>query len=489
MKKTLALAITFGMVAALNAPVYAESGEIAHVVMAFPYWTGAPEDTKQVEEAINEIVRDKLNIEVEFQISDSGSYKQNITLALTGGEQIDIINNMLVGYASMATQGYLLDLNENDLLNTYGQDIIEAVGQENIDACYINGALYALPNNRDIAVGRGCVAVATEYLEGIGYEFPEEEEEIIRITEEELTDLLTQIHEAYPDIEIFRPSASNQLSQYTDVDLLGGNVFGVLLDYGKEAVVENLFTSDAYMDYCKLMYEWNQKGFISQDAATDTTAVSELRNAGVLVSYATGGKPGIKFQESAGGVPMTIFQTKEDFMASNAIASFPWSITTNSDDPEAAMKLLNEFYCNAEIANLMTYGIEGEHYTLNDQGLLEYPDGKEGSTGYTSLQFLAPNEFLVYVPAGNSSDLWEETKAFNDGAIRSVACGFTFDTTNVATELTAVQNVYDEYQKSIEFGFVDPETAIPEMNEKMMDAGLQKIIDEKQMQLDSWMAE
>ena len=51
-----------------------------------------------------------------------------------------------------------------------------------------------------------------------------------------------------------------------------------------------------------------------------------------------------------------------------------------------------------------------------------------------------------------------------------------------------MQAVYDEYQKSLEYGFADPDTTIAEMDKKMMDAGLQKIIDAKQEQLDAWAA-
>ncbi len=72
--------------------------------------------------------------------------------------------------------------------------------------------------------------------------------------------------------------------------------------------------------------------------------------------------------------------------------------------------------------------------------------------------------------------------------LESPALGFAFDSTKIATELTSVTNVYEEYQKSLEYGFVDPEVGIPEMLEKMNNAGLQKIIDEKQAQLDAWAA-
>lgn len=60
--------------------------ELQHLIVAFPTWTGAPADTEMVTEKVNEILREKYNIEVEFQISDSGSYKQNMTLALSSGE-------------------------------------------------------------------------------------------------------------------------------------------------------------------------------------------------------------------------------------------------------------------------------------------------------------------------------------------------------------------------------------------------------------------
>jgi len=465
-----------------------ESGEIKHLIMAFPTWTGAPADTQMVQDAINEITREKLGIEVELQIYDAGSYKQSLTLALSGGEQIDILNCMLAGYSTLANQGYLLDLNEDDLLTTYGQGVIDAMGWDYINATQYNGYQYGLPNNRDMAQGRGCVAVQTRCLEGIGYQFPDDGKEIIQITEEELCDIMAQIHEKFPELETFRPVAGNSMAQYTAFDRLGGDVFGVLEDYGHEAKVVNIFESEEYYDYCRLMYDWNQKGYISKDAATDTTAVTELVKSNVLAAYHTGGKPGIKYQETAGdNTDMTIFQTKKDFVASASVAQFPWCISINTADAVAAMQLLNEFYQNAELSNLLTYGIEGVHYELTESGQMT-TQGVEKAADYGTLPFLAPNQYLNVVSEFDAPDLWDQMRTFNNDAEKSVACGFAFDSTSVATELTACSNVYAEYQMSVEYGFVDPEVGIPEMNEKMMNAGLQKIIDAKQEQLDAWLA-
>lgn len=466
-----------------------DTGEITHLVMSFMTWTGAPVDTEKIQDAINAITKERYGIEVELQISDSSAYKQNMTLALSGGEQIDIMSTILCNYNSMVQQGYLLDLEENDLIKTYGSGIIDAVGAEYVDACRINGKLYGLPNNRDMAQGRGCAAVATEYLEGIGYA-ASGSEEIIKISPEELNDIYAKLHEKYPDLEVYRPVVLS-MSQFSDVDLLGGNAFGVLLNYGKELKVENLFTSDFYRDYCARVYDYNKKGYIGKDSATDSTAVTELVKAGTLMSYTTGGKPGIKQQETnMCGRPMTIFQTKDDYVSSAAVASFPWAITINTVKAEASMQLLNAFYSDADLANLLNWGIEGEHYKVLDTGLITFADGVDATnSGWNhSVGWEMPNQFITQVWDGNDPDLWTNIKNFNANAQKSAASGFTFDTTNVATEVSSVQNVYDEFQKSMEYGFLDPASGIDEMNAKMEKAGLAKIIAEKQTQLDAWVA-
>lgn len=397
-----------------------------------------------VTDAVNEVLREKYNIEVEFQICDAGSYNQKITLALSSGQQ----------YA---------------------------------DACRVGGVLYGISNTRDYAVGRGCIAVGTEYLDAIGYTAPTDAGEIIPITDEELEDIFARLHAEFPELEVYRP-ANNDLVQQTMVDQIGGNNFGVLMGTSDELKVINLFESDEYMDFCKRVYNWNQLGYISKDAAADTTNVGTLVKEGVLMAYGTGGKPGSKVQESTGdGRDMTIFQTKEDYVSSSAVVSCPWAIPISTVDPEAAMVLMNELYKNPELADLIIYGIEGTHYEITEDGFLDTSAGTSPDT-FAALNWLYPNQFASTVTVGNTADLWERTKTFNEEARQSPASGFAFDSTSTATEQTAVTNVYEEYRKSLEYGFVDPEVVIPEMMEKMNSAGLQKIIEEKQAQLDAWAA-
>ena len=464
------------------------SGEVEKIIVSFPTWTGAPADTEKVQEAINDITRDKIGVEIELSITDFGSFNQNTTLALSANEEIDVLACVGFPYATGIQQGYLSDLEENDLIQTYGQGIIDAVGQENVDACRVNGVLYGLPSNRDIAQGRGCAAIATEYLDGIGYE-ANTDDEIVKISLDELNDIYAQLHEKYPDKEVYRPTTGS-MSQFSNVDSLGGNVFGVLLDYGQNLDVVNLFESDFYKDYCARLYDYNQKGYISADASTDTTAVGELVKAGTLMSYTTGGKPGIKAQETTlTGRDMTIFQTLDDYISSTSVASMPWTIPISAQHKEAAMKFLNECYTNADIANLLAWGIEGTHYKIGDDGLATYADGVDASnSGWNhSMGWMMPNQFLTHVWEGNDPDIWDQTQEFNNNAVVSPAKGFAWDNTNVQNEVTACANVTAKYGPALQCGSLDPETTIPKFLDELKAAGADTIIAEKQRQLDDWL--
>jgi putative aldouronate transport system substrate-binding protein len=96
------------------------------------------------------------------------------------------------------------------------------------------------------------------------------------------------------------------------------------------------------------------------------------------------------------------------------------------------------------------------------------------------------NNFLTYPWEGNSPDYWDIMKEHNDSATLSPAFGFTFNPDTVKTEIAAATNVLNEFKRGIESGTLDPEKSLPTFNKKLKDAGLDKIIAEKQKQYDEW---
>ncbi|MEG1427270.1 MAG: DUF3502 domain-containing protein, partial [Oscillospiraceae bacterium] len=58
----------------------------------------------------------------------------------------------------------------------------------------------------------------------------------------------------------------------------------------------------------------------------------------------------------------------------------------------------------------------------------------------------------------------------------------------IATEEAQLNSVEEQYKKDLAFGAIDIEAGLKEYNDALSAAGLQKVMDEKQKQLDEWLA-
>lgn len=472
-----------------------KTGTYQKVVFSFYTWTGRPAGTDRIQEKINEQLRETLGLEVELLVMDAASYAQNVRLMLSSGEQIDLYNSCPLGYTSVVNDGFCYDLEEDDLIQTYGPGILEALKPEYVNACRISGTLYGLPQLRDFAMGTDGYCLAESYLDGIGFDYKtlyeeSESSDIIYTDYDTIEDIFARLHEEYPDKYVFG-AADNLINQGTIADPVGGDWFGVLLDPANSLTVENLFTSDLFKERCQRVYEWNQKGYISKDSLTDDTALGTRIKAGTLMSMMSQTKPGYKRQSTAeNGQPMTIMQTGEDIMKSASITGILWHINQNCEDPIATMQVLNAFYTDPVVSNLIMWGEEGVDYVMTDDGHITFPEGvsSENSEWNHTMNWLLPNQFIAHIWEGDSLDLWERTEKFNEEAIKSKALGFSWDNSDYASEYTALKNVYDEYAKQLMLGFLDPEVGIPEMEAKLEAAGLNEYIAAKQAALDEWAA-
>jgi len=309
-KRILALILAVALVAFMLSACGSGDGDVDNLVLAMMTWV-LPQDVSVVQDALNEVLGPKYGINIELLVMDAAAYQQNTGLMLASGEQIDVMSSLFAGYVNMQNQGYLLDLEEDNLLAEHGTGIVEALGGWDIvNGARIGGVLYGLPTNVDHAAGRGAFAVGTQYLEAINYPLPNPNNQIIKITIDEFDSILAQIHVAFPDLETIRPLMPGNIGHYFAIDNLGPDPFGVLMNPANDLTVTNFFASPEWRAFTDMTRSWNERGFISGDAETDDTPVTALVSSGRLMAYFTGGKPGIVTQESGlCAQPMTIFQT------------------------------------------------------------------------------------------------------------------------------------------------------------------------------------
>lgn len=149
------------------------------------------------------------------------------------------------------------------------------------------------------------------------------------------------------------------------------------------------------------------------------------------------------------------------------------------------MMLINLLHTDQEIINLLNFGIEGTHFTLNGNVMTQTEKSGQYAPG---VAWELGNQFLNYVWSSEAPDKWEQFKKFNEGAKSSPALGFTFDSEPVKSEVGALANVLREYQKMLETGSVDLDKELPKFIAAQKSAGLDKVIAEKQKQLDEFLA-
>ena len=302
---------------------------------------------------------------------------------------------------------------------------------------------------------------------------------------------------SYPDQVNLMLSSGEKLdggamTVWNTSDDLGGDI-GSLLDCTNpdDTTVINWYASDEYKEIVERRYEWVKKGLIPPDASSSSDQAATQIAAGRGFGQFCNTKPGIEVEHQRSTTKEMLVFTLTPVYTTTTRVDILWYIAHNSTQPGRAIQVLNELYINPELANICINGIEGKHYELIDeeQGIIAYPEGVDGTTtGYTSNPWAWPNEMISYVWDGDSPTIWEDTTAWNDSAIVSPAMGFTWDNANVLNEVTAVRNVRGKYANALECGSIDPAEALPAFLEELETAGANTIIEEKQKQLDEYLA-
>ena len=446
----------------------------------------------QVEEAMNKILEEKFNVNVNLTFYPFGTYAEQITLLLSSGEGADLLPVYMIPLASCANSGQILPL--DDLLEKYGQGIVEELGQEAIDCARIDGEVFGLTEGRDRGATQG-FAMRKDMADRNNIDY-----ENIK-TLEDLEAALKVIKENEPNVWPVAVSAGENIRNW-GWDPLGDEMvhLGVLPDMAQDTKVVNLYETEQYQNLVNTMYSWMNQGLIQADAVNTTETSTTLLTAETAFGYFTNLKPYYAEENTAAqGYEIVTCELVGGLATTANVASAVWTIAGGCEHPEAAMKVLNELYTNPELSNLYLYGIEGVHYQVlekgavtNGQDVIDFPEGLDATTTTyrRSGTWLMPNQFIGDIwGAQLPVDYWDATREFNDTIQKSAAFGFTFDAGPVSNEITACTNVVNKYHKALVCGALNPEETLPKFNQELKDAGLEAIITEKQSQLDKWLAE
>lgn len=427
-------------------------------------------DLERINQKLNEYLNARKEMEdIEIELIMPFNYEETLTDVFVKSEQIDLAycpNGSLL--REWISNGWLCSL--NNLVENYGTGIKANIAEEYFH--YEDGQLYGITTNRD----RGR-SVGLEYNRELAEEYGIDMTGVTCI--QDLNQIFSQVKEKAPEII---PAVVDYRFLHL-VDGLG-DYYGVLMDIERPEVV-NLFETEEFLDFLKMIRQWQQKGYLYDRTENDNYPFYYMSSSHIF-SVVTTGKPGFASQETRLTGQEIGYVELEAYKVFSEDVGYGYVIPVTADDPERSMKVLNRLYTDPDIAHLLMYGIEGEHYTLTDEGQVRLisDSGYSGINGYEYC-----NQYLTRVPEGEADTLWEEMETANQTAEKSVAYGFTFEEEPVQKEVALCDQVCEQYLDLLFSGQADPESIWEEFCRELRKAGIERIIEEKQRQLDLFLAE
>lgn len=464
----------------------AQPGDADKLVMVFPAGN-VPKDLNLVEQAINDYLLTKMNATIDIKTIDLSAWWDKTGLMFASGEQIDILFTAgWMKFGDEVAKGRYLPL--DDLLNRYGKGIEKILDPSILQASKVNGNLYGIVTNKEFASSKGLV-VRKDLVERLHIDLSQ----VRRMSD--FGPIFEKIKQEEPEITPLQARADRSpltfLMQYGLFDMLGEGP-GVLYRDGGSTRIVDMSQTPEFMAYAKTLYDWNRAGYLNADATTTKDNEFEAVKVGKAFAYAESLKPGFEIQASRDtGYPMVSVELTKPYTTTADTTSAMFAITKNAKHPEKAMMLLNLLYTDPYLLNLLDWGIEGVHYVKKGDNVIDYPEGIDSKTvGYNLNQpWMFGNQLNSFLWTNENPQLWEQYRRFNEEADKSKALGFVFNPERVKTEIAACLLVESQFMPALNTGAQDPERIIPMYAEKLRAAGADKVIAEKQRQLDAWLSE
>lgn len=498
-KRILAAMLTMSMVVSMTACGNSEAGESKDSAKNNgngdePYTVtmvlngSTQPDEERIEQKINEILEPELNANLDIVVLPWASASQQLQLMLSGDEKIDVFYTQATNAVQYMNAGQIIDMSE--LIDKYGTNIKQIYGEDIAKINQIEGFVYGVPNQ----IERGsipAVFMRKDLVEKYNIDTTQIKEpkdlesvfETVKAGEPDMTMLYSINDGDTPVTRLFRGD-----------NLSDNNYLGVLMDQTNSTKLENFFATDWFKDTTTMLYNWYQKGYISQDAGTNTENWRTVCKAGNLFSLFFAYHPGtpVEFESSTGYDFEIVPFYNEPIINSSSYNGVTFSIAQNSENPEKTMEVLDYIYGSSEIMNLLNWGEQDKDYVIEDadNGIINFPEGiTADNAGYNlNLGWELPNQFIAYKWTGSDPKLWEKMEEFNGSAKSSKAVGFLFDSSNYSSEIAALSNIVKQYSGALYSGSGDPDELIPELLEALDDAGINEVIQAKQEQLDAFLA-
>ncbi len=288
------------------------------------------------------------------------------------------------------------------------------------------------------------------------------------------------------------PNCSFTIPLMYGYDEVGDTTVGWVKIGDDSLTVVNQFETQEYRDMVYLMHDWYKKEYIRKDIVTAHKNFSDdLNNGKYIATCVLNIKPNADVEISAAGKAGIQWKSQaitKPLLTTGGVLGTLTAISKTSKDPERAMMYLELVNTDEKLLNLLAFGIEDKHWVKKGDRQIDFAPGLDSATSgyFPSTTWMFGRQALAYYWPNEKLGIWDECEQLNAQAEASPLIGFSYDPEPVSSETAKVQAVLTELAVPLDTGGLDPDVYIPKLLEKLKNAGVDKIIAEKQRQLNAW---
>ena len=433
-----------------------------------------------VMEKANEIIKEKLGYTLDLKLIDKGNYAEKINVLLSSAEPMDLFflsdQNTYLRYIK---QDIVLPL--DDLLKEHGSAILEKVDEAAWDMVRYDGKVYAVKNHGTYSTANSIV-FKKDLVEKYNFDY--------------------QNVNSYDDLEVFLKAVKENepniypLSAAVGVETSQRYVLspdGTVFDNDKNEFI-SVFDCDTIMNQWKTMADFYQKGYLPKDIISKSDLAGERKSG----KYAVLPNSGYYTEDASKSSAYYGFPCVEKYTGNTLISSASGAricLSSTSIHPEKAIQVLNLIWEDPELSNTLAYGVEGVDYVVNEERTAEI-----GSKSVIPKTGAEQNWAIWHNWIGPLWDQWDSPwntveslqnmQEMNTKGITVKSLGFDFDNERVKTEHAQCSAVYEECRPVFSNGCMnDFEEYLASAKAKFENAGLSKVLEEKNRQYSEWKKE
>ena len=446
--------------------------------------TNENKDLDLVNEKLGDLTQRKIGCRLELMYpSNTMDYRLILGEKDKMENQADIVGMYDETYKQYMQEGYLMKL--DSYLEKYGEGILKTLGCEAEDL-FMEGyqgeeGIYGIPKAMPEIHIRG-VVVSTELLEK--YQFSLDEVRELKDMEPFL-EKIAQNENISPIVPTAMQGGFEINAEFDIIDSAGA----VVLRNTDNPTIENFFETPEFEEYILMMNRWRDKGILKVQIGREDELGLNLVVAGKAAVSEIPVRPD-EVEEWLGiyGDQITIqAYDMEPFVTTRDKWRYNWCVSSNCQYPNLAIQVLELMYTDPEVNNLMLYGVKDVHYVVDKNGFFSYPEGiNSENVGYFTNEKWQFNRTIGGLWEGMSANQRQEMKNFNDSAVYSPLYGFILDEEPIKEELNEIKRILYEEYGMLYVGFGEGEKTLREFQKKIREAGIEKIKDEVERQLEQW---